>query len=452
MGPVLVRHPLQALLARERTTAAAYLRRVAERHQALGFGQMAYRKEKFSRWLAGTKPGEFTQLAMADLHGIDPEEVRRRGWPDWLLLVLHDDDALWELPWTAAGTVTALEDPGGSSVDLDRRGFVIASLGTLAATGTHWAAAAPDAEAAVQGRRIGARAAALFEARLDSLRQMDDEVGAATAYDAARAELALIRDTLQTKTYSAQTAARLYAAAAEASRLAGWCAYDCGRLADAERRFAVALRAAATGGADTVGASTLGFWANLRYSDGDPYGALGLVERALDSRRAIRSGRVLAMLHARRARAHSKAGQAVAAFRAVDDAFAAYDRAGPAEHDLPSMYWMSHGEIHEVAASCALTLGEPRRALTHFGAAVEHEDPYDTSTEARGAGIYLARQAEAHLGLGDVDAAVAVAEQALDQLGGADSARGTSTLGDLRKQFAQHRTVRPVAAFLDLTA
>jgi len=85
-------------------------------------------------------------------------------------------------------------------------------------------------------------------------------------------------------------------------------------------------------------------------------------------------------------------------------------------------------------------------------AAVRHDDPYDTSTEARGAGIYLARQAEAHLALGDIDAAVAVSQQAIDQLGGADSARGTTTLADLRTQLTAHRQARPVADFLDLTA
>ncbi|WP_237307983.1 tetratricopeptide repeat protein [Streptomyces alboflavus] len=449
MSPVLVRHPLHALLAREHTTAAAYLKRVADRHQALGYGQMAHRKEKFSRWIGGTEPEETAQYAMADLHGIAPEEVQRRGWPDWLLLLFHDDRSVWELPWTAAGTVEALEDPGGP---VDRRGFVIASLGTLAATGAHWAAATPDAVAATRGRRIGASAAALFETRLDTLRRLDDEVGSTTAYDAARAELKLIRHTLKTKSYTSATGARLYAAAAEASRLAGWCAYDGGRLADAERRFVVSLRAAATGGNVTLGASTLAFWANLRYSDNDPYGALGLLERALDNRGKITSGRVLAMLHARQARAHSKAGEPTAAYRAIDAAFAAYDRSGPAEHDLPSMYWMTHGEVHEVAASCALSLGEPHRALEHFRLALHHDDAYDTTTEARGAGIYLARQAEAHLELGDVDAAVEIAEEAIEQLGGADSARGSSTLIDLRDRLAAYRTAHPVGDFLDLTA
>ncbi|MEV4440345.1 transcriptional regulator [Streptomyces sp. NPDC049577] len=450
MGPVLERHPLTTLLARHNLTNTAYLTRVAARHRALGFGQMATRPEKVSRWTTGTEPDIKAQLAMADLHGIDPEEVHRRGWPDWLLLALHDDRTVWESPWTVAGTVEALEQAGG--VPVDRRGFVIASLGTLAATGAHWAATTPAAVAATRGHRVGEGAAALFETRLDTLRHLDDAVGSTHAYEAAIAELRLITSVLKTSTYTDATGRRLYAAAAEACRLAGWCAYDSGRLADAEKRFTTALRAAATGDNPTLGASTLAFWANLRYSADDPYGALGLVERALGSRHKVTSGRVLAMLYARAARAHSKAGEPAAAYRAVDAAFAAYDRAGPAAHDLPSMYWVTHGELHEVAASCALSLGEPDRALEHFDAALRHEDPYDTGTEARGVGIYLARQAKAHLGLGDLDAAVTVAERAMEQLGGADSARGTSTLADLRDQLAAHRPARAVADFLDLTA
>ncbi|MCF3105360.1 transcriptional regulator [Streptomyces roseoverticillatus] len=335
---------------------------------------------------------------------------------------------------------------------MDRRGFVITSLGTLAATGAHWAATTPAAVAATRGRRVGPQAANLFETRLDTLRHLDDAVGATHAYQAATAELRLITSVLTTSSYTDDTGHRLYAAAAEACRLAGWCAYDSGRLADAEKYFVTSLRAAATGNAPTLGASTLAFWANLRYSSNDPYGALGLIDRALDQRQKITSGRVLAMLHARRARAHSKAGETTAAYRAIDAAFAAYDRAGPADQDLPSMYWVTHGEIHEVAASCALSLSHSHRALEHFEAALRHDDPYDTSTEARGAGIYLARQAEAHLALGDLDAAVAAAERAVEQLGGAGSSRGTATLTDLRSQFAVYGDTPVVTAFLDLTA
>jgi hypothetical protein len=47
---------------------------------------------------------------------------------------------------------------------------------------------------------------------------------------------------------------------------------------------------------------------------------------------------------------------------------------------------------------------------------------------------------------------VEVAEQAVKQLGGTEPARGTSTLAGLRAQLAAHRSARPTAGFLDLTA
>ncbi|MEU9348968.1 hypothetical protein AB0D74_48005 [Streptomyces sp. NPDC048278] len=199
---------------------------------------------------------------------------------------------------------------------------------------------------------------------------------------------------------------------------------------------------------------TLAFWANLRYAAGipDPHGALNLIDGALSDRRKIRSPRVLAMLHARAARAHSTAGDATAAWHQIDAAFTAYGRADVLEADLPSMYWITHGELHQVAASSALSLNEPRKALENFAAAVTHVDPYDTARETRGTVIYQARQAEAHLALGDVDAALDVGHQVIDAMGGIDSARTTGTLAELRGQPTGRRHIPAVAELLNYSA
>ncbi|MFI7641475.1 hypothetical protein [Nonomuraea sp. NPDC049400] len=101
-------------------------------------------------------------------------------------------------------------------------------------------------------RRIGAEVAARIEARLGALRHLDDQIGSAEVYDTAAAEIRLTRRLLQETTHSEQVGRRLYGAAAEACRLAGWCAYDSGHDADAERRFIAALRATASAGDDTV--------------------------------------------------------------------------------------------------------------------------------------------------------------------------------------------------------
>jgi tetratricopeptide (TPR) repeat protein len=260
---------------------------------------------------------------------------------------------------------------------VDRRGFLIATSSALAASMAQWATASPADAAGISehGRRIGVQTCAYFDTRLEALRHLDDVVGASQVYDAALLELRLLTTLLKDATYSADVGCRLYGCAAEAARLAGWCAYDAGRHADSERLFLTSLRAAGSADDAMLGASTLAFWANLRYNAGDPRGALDLVDGALDERRKLDSPRLVAMLHARAARAHSKAGEATAAWRAVERAFAAYDSAPPPREDMVSPYWVNHGGLHQAAASSALSLGEPKRALEHFVAARTHADP-----------------------------------------------------------------------------
>ncbi|WP_223168162.1 hypothetical protein [Nonomuraea sp. SYSU D8015] len=450
MDIAVTRHPLTVLLDRKHWTYETFLGEVAERHRARGYGTPAARKEKVTRWITGVAvPQPTTQLAIADVFGIPEREVEARGWPYFLLVAFDDDRTIWESPWTPAGTLQALDHLGGS---VDRRGFLVTSTGTLAAIAAQWATAEPAQATLAGGRRIGREVADMIDSRLDALRHLDDQVGAGQVYDAAAAELRLIRRLLTETTHTEQIGRRLYGAAAEASRLAGWCAYDVGHQAAAEKHYDIALRASASAGTDTLGAIIFAFWGNLRYTNDDPRGALHLFDGALNTAKRITSPRVKALLHARRARAYSLAGEPLAAYQAIDAAFATYAHAGPTEADLPSMYWLNAGELHQFAGSAALSLGEPRRALCHFDLAVNGDDPYDTEKEARGTAIYLARRAEAHLALGELDAAVQVAEQVVQLMGGVESARGSSALNGLRADLLKHRDTPVVENFLDLTA
>ncbi|MGW2990067.1 hypothetical protein [Streptomyces goshikiensis] len=101
-----------------------------------------------------------------------------------------------------------------------------------------------------------------------------------------------------------------------------------------------------------------------------------------------------------------------------------------------------------------VNLSNPAQALTHFRAAgaAQNSDAYDDAAFPRGAAIYLAREAEAALALGDVDAALHSANQAVEHMGGVTSARGTSTLKDLRVQLSTRRTIPAVRDFLAATA
>ncbi|WP_328913142.1 MULTISPECIES: transcriptional regulator [unclassified Streptomyces] len=415
-----------------------------------GYGRdFATRKEKVSRWTRAKRPqvpNEQTQLAMAAVLGIPAHEVVTRGWPKWLALGLRDDHAAWTAPWTAAGALAALDDGG----PVDRRRMLIASTGTVSAVIAQWANALP-ALPQTSGRRIGTETADHLDTRLAALRRLDDDLGADHVYDAARAEIRLIARLLQERSYTMETGRRLWSAAAEASRLAGWCAYDNGNIGAAERHFAGSLHAAGEAGDPTAGAVAAAFWANVRYGceHPDPGSAIDLVSQALAGDR-IRSPRVVSLLLIRRARAHSVAGNASAAYRAIDGALAAYEAGVPAGEDLPSMYWITAGEILQSAGSAAQRLGDPQRALTYFAAASTHPDPYDAH-EPRGAAIYEARRAEAYLALGDIDGAVETARQAVELMGGVSSARASSTLAGLHSELGRHRRLPLVAGFLDET-
>ncbi|WP_340375711.1 helix-turn-helix domain-containing protein [Streptomyces sp. SS7] len=458
MWPDLCHHPLayvRMIRNWSQEDLARLIRQAAER-RGLRNGTD---RNRIWKWESGRveEPDAFSQELLAEVLDVPLDVVAALGWP-WWLPAYTLDEPLWDFPgrsvvtWSPAATVESLESVTGGP--MDRRSFLIASSTAVAAAAATWAGNVPFAAASpTAGRRIGASTADLFDARLEGLRRLDDRLGSAEVHQAARAELRLITSTLKDASYSENTGKRLYAAAAEAGRICGWTAYDSSHHAAAERHYLASLRAAGHTDDRAVGATVLAFWAGLRYNRDDPHGALGILD-AVTATAGRRTGspRVTALLHARTARAHAKAGNRYGAHQAVDAAFGAYACATPADQDVPSMYWITEGELHQVAASAALDLGEHRRALEHFQAAGDADDPYDTEKEPRGTAIYLTRRAETHLALGEIDAAVDLAQQAVDRMGGTASARGSSTITALRGKLAAHRAIPDVRDFLAATA
>ncbi len=217
-------------------------------------------------------------------------------------------------------------------------------------------------------------------------------------------------------------------------------------LADAEKRFTTSLRTARVAGDNALGANALSFWTVSAYNTGRLHDAEDMANTALASVRGKATPRVEALLLTRRGRARAHLGDA----RCWED----FDRAetllaqagGHADPDWS--YWFDRAEILGARASSHRDMNQPGPAEAAFAQAHALFDPTSERTHA----LYLTRQAEAHLALGDIDAAAAVSEQAIDQLGGTNSARGTTTRTNLRAQLTAHRQARPVADFLDLTA
>lgn len=198
-----------------------------------------------------------------------------------------------------------------------------------------------------------------------------------------------------------------------------------------------------------TGAYSLSFLAVQCYSTGQARQAVSLLETARRVVSPLGSARMSAMLAARMARACSKAGERRAAMRELHEARTRLERC-PDTDEVATLYWVTEGEIEMIAGSCALELGDPAEAIRRFDAAVAADYPGDEQYPRTHA-IYMARAAEAHLALHDLDAAVETATHAMRCLGGVDSARSTSTLADLRSKLAVQAGAPVIRDFLEAT-
>jgi hypothetical protein len=447
----LLQHPLTALRAMLDATGGEYLDQLDDAHFELGYGRMAKRREKVSRWETGVNdPEEPARYAMARLHGIPPSAVAELGWPGFLLLAFPGDRPVLDSPWTPAGTVAAVASAarGGS---MDRRGFLISSGAALTGIATSWsnAVAEPPLPLDTPGRPLTPAVMTRLENRLDDLRHLDDVLSGSELLPTATEEYWLLNRIAGRATGDSALSRRLFSALAEASRMCGWLHFDADQHAQAQRFYITSLRASASAGDPEVGANTLNFMAIQTYSKGNPQDAVNLVRTAQSRVTSGTTPRVRALLHARAGRALSKTGDLKGCAREIDAARDAFAQ-GSHDDDPPWAYSITEGEIEMLAGSSALDLGDPHRALHSFAAAQQAE--YSTAGHVRDSLLYLTRTARAHLELGDLDAACATAAEAFHQNTSVNSSRPSDALDDLRTQLAPHRNVRAVRDFLLLSA
>jgi hypothetical protein len=354
-------------------------------------------------------------------------------------------------PWGRAGTGAVLAALAQETDNVNRRSFLALPGGVIAATASTWADALGDYEPPEGhgSQRVDVRLVEHIEQRLDHLRHLDDRIGSGELSRLAGAELTLIARLLRSGQFGEVVGRRLYALAAEASRQAAWGHFDQDHHELAHRYFGLALRASADAGDPVVGAYAMSFMAVQCYSTGHAQDAIALLEAARTATSRIATARMNAMLAARLARALSKTGDAKGCAQMLHLARTALDQ-GPSEDDPPMLYWVSEAEIEMIAGSSALDLGDAKEAIRRFDAAVAA----DTAKEeyARSHAIYFARAAEAHIHIGDLDGAVARAEDARLCLTGVDSARSSATLNRLRTQLRTRACNRSVRTFLETTA
>jgi hypothetical protein len=274
------------------------------------------------------------------------------------------------------------------------------------------------------------------------------------AYGGGHARQALVRylehevEPILRGTYGEATGRRLFAAAADLTRLAGWTSYDIAAHGLAQRYFVQALRLAQAAGDRGYGSYVL-----VTMSRQAVYLAHG--REAVQLARVAQQGVgvsappvVQALLHAVEARGHGVLGEVRACTASLVRAERALEAARPGD-EVP--HWarsFDEAQLADEFAHC-------HRDLQQFRPAAQHAE---RSLQLRGVGFARSRLfcrvvlASAKLGLGELEQACQLGAEAAQQAAEMRSVRALEYVREFERKLEPYRDAGPVRTYRDRVA
>ncbi|MFC3576467.1 regulator [Streptomyces yaanensis] len=274
------------------------------------------------------------------------------------------------------------------------------------------------------------------------------------AYGGGHARQALVRyleheaEPMLRGTYGEQTGRRLFAAAADLTRLAGWTSYDIGAHGLAQRYFVQALRLAQAAGDRMYGAYVLVTMSRQAVYLGHGREAVQLARVAQQGVGTSAPPVVQALLHAVEARGHGVLGEVRACTASLVRAERALESARTGDE---APYWARFFDEAQLADE----FGHCHRDLQQYRAAVQHAE---RSLQLRAPGYARSRLfcrvvlATARLGLGELDQACLLAAEAAGQASEMRSVRAVEYVRDFERRLEPYRDAAPVRGYRDKVA
>lgn len=274
------------------------------------------------------------------------------------------------------------------------------------------------------------------------------------AYGGGHARQALVRylehetEPMLRGTYGEATGRRLFAAAADLTRLAGWTSYDIAAHGLAQRYFVQALRLSQAAGDRAYGSYVL-----ITMSRQAVYLAHGreAVQLARVAQQGIGSAAphtVLALLHAVEARGHAVLGDAKACTASLARAERALETARPGD-EVP--HWARHFDEAQLAdefGHCHRDLQQYRTAAQYAERALQLRAP----AYARSRLFCRVVLASARLGLGELDQACRLGAEAAQQAAEMRSVRAAEYVRDFERRLEPFRDAAAVRGYRERVA
>ncbi|MFF3331296.1 regulator [Streptomyces sp. NPDC002888] len=274
------------------------------------------------------------------------------------------------------------------------------------------------------------------------------------AYGGGHARQALVRylehecEPMLRGIYGEQTGRRLFGAAADLTRLAGWTSFDIAAHGLAQRYFVQALRLAQAAGDRAYGSYVLVTMSRQAVYLGHGREAVQLARVAQQGVGTNAPPAVQALLHAAEARGHGVLGEVRACTASLVRAERALEAARPGD-EVP--YW---GRFYD-EAQLADEFGHCHRDLQQFRAAAQHAE---RSLQLRAPGYARSRLfcsvvlASARLGLGELDQACQLGAEAAGQAAEMRSVRAIEYVRDFERRLEPYKDAAPVRGYRDKVA
>ncbi|MGW7365813.1 regulator [Streptomyces sp. NPDC054841] len=271
------------------------------------------------------------------------------------------------------------------------------------------------------------------------------------AYGGGHARQALVRyleheaEPMLRGAYGESTGRRLFAAAADLTRLAGWTSYDIAAHGLAQRYFVQALRLAQAAGDRAYGAYVLVTMARQAVYLGHGREAVQLTRVAQQGVGSSAPPVVQALLHAVEARGHGVLGEIRACTASLVRAERALETARPGD-DVP--HWarfFDEAQLADEFAHCHRDLQQYRAAVQHAERSLQLRAP----AFARSRLFCRVVLATARLGLGELDQACALGAEAAQQASEMRSARAIEYVRDFERRLEPYRDAAAVRTYRD---
>ncbi|MGW2176916.1 regulator [Streptomyces sp. NPDC001732] len=298
------------------------------------------------------------------------------------------------------------------------------------------------------GQRVGSGDVAALRSVGELFRALDNTYGGGHARQALVRYLEHEAEPMLRGRYGEATGRRLFSAAADLTRLAGWTSYDIAAHGLAQRYFVQALRLAQAAGDRAYGSYVLMTMSRQAVYLGHGREAVQLARVAQQGIGSSAPPVVQALLHAVEARAHGVLGEARACTASLARAERALETARPGDEVPHWARYFDEAQLADEFGHCHRDLQQHRAAAQHAERSLQLRSP----AYARSRLFCRVVLASARLGLGELDQACALGAEAAQQAAEMRSVRATEYVRDFERRLEPYRDAAAVRNYRERVA